>query len=134
MSEKLDIETDFDKFKEDLKGCLDRKFDNSKYLMCVVTYMEDTMKTIEQENMPKYLYKMNPSPYWERKGKSQHLQDTWIENDKIEENMNKIYGVVLAQCTPSLQSVLKRVPGNENKSKYRGFLWLMEELNKITTG
>ena len=45
LSEKLDIETFFDKFREKLKGYVDRKLKNSKYVICVVTVMEDPMKT-----------------------------------------------------------------------------------------
>ena len=32
-----------------------RKFDNVKYLMCMLTHMEDTMKTFEGEKIPGYL-------------------------------------------------------------------------------
>ena len=31
-------------------------FENVKYVFCVVTDMEDTMKTFEGYNMPEYLY------------------------------------------------------------------------------
>ena len=48
--------------------------------------------------------------------------------------MNNIHGILLGQCTPSLQSVMKEVPDYENKSKDCDFLWLMEELKKITEG
>ena len=37
MSEKLDIGTDFDKFREKQKGYTERNFDNTKEIMCVVT-------------------------------------------------------------------------------------------------
>ena len=46
--------------------------------------------------------------------------------------MNKIYGIVFGQGTPSLQSVMKGVPDYENKSKDCECLWIMEELKKIT--
>ena len=48
--------------------------------------------------------------------------------------MNKIYGVVFGKCTPTLQSVFKVVPDYENKSNNCDCLWLMEEVNKITSG
>ena len=47
MSKKLYIGTSFDNFREKLKGYMERNFDNTKYVLCVVTYMEDTMKTFE---------------------------------------------------------------------------------------
>ena len=56
------------------------------------------------------------------------------ERRKIKENTNKIYGIVFGQCTPSLQPVLKGVTEYENKSKDCDFLWLLEEVNKITAG
>ena len=48
--------------------------------------------------------------------------------------MNKIYGIVFGQFTPSLQSVMKGFFDYENKSNYCDCLWLMEEVNKITSG
>ena len=50
ISEKLDIGTAFDKFREKLKGYAERKFDNTKYVMCVVTYMEDLMNNILRQH------------------------------------------------------------------------------------
>ena len=47
FTEKLDIGRDFDKFREKLKGYVEIKFDNTKDVMCVVTYMEDPMKMFE---------------------------------------------------------------------------------------
>ena len=44
LSKKKDIGTDFDKFREKQKGYVERKFDNAKDVMCVVTYMEDLME------------------------------------------------------------------------------------------
>ena len=34
---------------------------------------------------------------------------------KIKENMNKIYGIVFGQCTQSVQSVMKWVPEYDKK-------------------
>ena len=56
LTEKIDIEMDFDKFKEKLKGYAERKFDNSKYGMYVVTEIEDPVKKFEDNNMPGYLF------------------------------------------------------------------------------
>ena len=47
LSKELDIGTAFDNFREKLKGYVERKFYNVKDVMCVVTYMEDPMKTFE---------------------------------------------------------------------------------------
>ena len=47
MYEKLDIGTAFDRFREKLKGYVERKFDNSKDMLCAVTDMEYPMKTFE---------------------------------------------------------------------------------------
>ena len=48
--------------------------------------------------------------------------------------MNKIYGIVFGRCTPSLQSVMKRVTEYEKKSKDCDCFWIMEETKKITEG
>ena len=36
---------------------MERKFSNAKNVLCVVTYMEDMIKTFEEENMPEDLDK-----------------------------------------------------------------------------
>ena len=55
MSEKLDIGTAFDKLIEKLKCYMDRNIDNAKDVICFVTYIDGTMKTFEEENIPKDL-------------------------------------------------------------------------------
>ena len=55
LSKELDIGTDFDKFREKLKGYTERNIENATYMMCVVTDMDDTMKKFEEDNVPKYL-------------------------------------------------------------------------------
>ena len=47
MPNHLYIGTDFGNFREKLKGYVERKFDNAKYVLCVVTYMGYHMKTFE---------------------------------------------------------------------------------------
>ena len=42
---------DVDKFRNKIKGYAERKFDNLKDVMCVVTDMEDPMKTFEENNI-----------------------------------------------------------------------------------
>ena len=46
FSEKLDIGTAFDKFREKLKDYVEINFENAKYVLCVVTDMEDPIKQI----------------------------------------------------------------------------------------
>ena len=45
LSENLDIGTAFGKFTDNLKGYMERNIDKAKDVMCVVTNMEDQMKT-----------------------------------------------------------------------------------------
>ena len=67
--------------------------------------------------MPKYLCKYEAKAIL--KNKRLYLELTIYRErlEKIKENMSKVYGIVFVQCTPSLQSVLKRVPNNDKKSK-----------------
>ena len=55
MNKKIDIGTVFDNFRDKLKGYLERNLYNATYVMCVVTDVEDPIKTFEEDNMPKYL-------------------------------------------------------------------------------
>ena len=46
LSKKIDIGTDFDKFRVKPKVYVERKFDNTKDVVYVVTDMEDLMRNI----------------------------------------------------------------------------------------
>ena len=48
LYEKLDIGTAFDKFREKLKGYVERNFENAKDVLCVVTDMEDPIKFLKR--------------------------------------------------------------------------------------
>ena len=43
------------KFGEKLKGFAERKFDNEKDMLCMVTEMEDLIKVFKEENTPENL-------------------------------------------------------------------------------
>ena len=47
MSKTIDIGTAFDNFRDKQKGYVERKFDNAKYVIYVVTDMEDPMGLFE---------------------------------------------------------------------------------------
>ena len=52
----------------------------------------------------------------------------------MQENKNKVYAIVIGQCSQSLQSTVK---GNYKCiSKYRVFdaIWLLKKVKKITSG
>ena len=64
---KLDIGTDFEKFGEKLKGYVERKFDNAKYVMCVVTNREDKMKCLNRITLRNIDMERKKLPYQRRK-------------------------------------------------------------------
>ena len=88
---------------------MERKFDNTKYVMCVVTEMEDPIKNFE-ENIPKYLDEDEFKSTLKNKITELALKRYMDREDKIKEKMNKIYGIAFGQCNLSLQSVFKGVP------------------------
>ena len=132
LSKELDIGTAFDNFREKLKGYVERKFYNVKDVMCVVTYMEDPMKTFEDNNITEYLNEEEENSILNKKRIGLSLTG-YMEREDLKK-IKIIFGVVFGKCTLSLQSVLKGVPGYEKKPKDCNCLWLMEELNKITAG
>ena len=56
MYKKLDIGTSLKKFIDRLKGYAERKFENSKNVLGVVTEMEDRMEIFEENNILEDLY------------------------------------------------------------------------------
>ena len=97
---------------------MDRNIENVKDRMCVVTAMDHPIETFEEDNMPKCLDEEEAKSILNKKRLNLGIKKYRIKEEKIKENMNKIYGILFVQCTPSLQSVLKIVPDYENKSKY----------------
>ena len=55
MSNKLDLGTSFDKFRNKLKGSMERNLHNANDMMCVVTDTDDPMICFEEEENLKYL-------------------------------------------------------------------------------
>ena len=55
LYKEIDIGTYFDRFREKIKGYTERKFENANDMICVVTYVEDTVKMFEDNNMTEYL-------------------------------------------------------------------------------
>ena len=49
-------------------------------------------------------------------------------------NLDKIHGLVLGQCTHSLQSMIKNENDYKDKSNTFDILWLMKQLKQITAG
>ena len=86
-------------------------------MLCVVTNMEDPMKTFEEDNMPEDLDEKESKSILKKKIIELPLTRYMDREEQIKENPNKIYGVVFEQCTPSIQSLMKGVPDYKNKSK-----------------
>ena len=54
--------------------------------------------------------------------------------ETLRENILKIYGLVIGQCSPALRSALRGDPEYKNKSQTFDTKWLLEKLKKITAG
>ena len=94
---------------------MERNFDNAKDLFCVVTDMEDPMKTFEESNMMWNLYEEEEKSILNKKRLELALT-IYMDRDKIiKENMKTIYGIVFGQFTLSLQSMMKWVPDHDKK-------------------
>jgi len=54
--------------------------------------------------------------------------------ESINQNINKIYGLVIGQCTPALCSTLKSNAEYKDKSTDYDALWLLKKLKVLTAG
>ena len=54
--------------------------------------------------------------------------------DILIENTNKLYGIVIRQCTPPLRSTIEGGAEYEKKSSDFDTLWLLQKINNTTTG
>ena len=54
--------------------------------------------------------------------------------DILIQNTNKLYGIVIGQCTPELISIIKVEAEYKKKSSDFDTLWLLQKVNKTTAG
>jgi len=54
--------------------------------------------------------------------------------ETLSENMHHLYGIIIRQCTPSLQSTIKADNDYDVKSKNFDSLWLLKIIKKIMAG
>ena len=52
----------------------------------------------------------------------------------MENNMLKIYGLIIGQCSHSLRAVLKQEADFNEKDRAQDILWLLEKLRGLTSG
>jgi len=57
-----------------------------------------------------------------------------IRKKILRENMTKIYGLIIGQCTPALRSALKADKNFESESEIFEALWLLKSIKTVSSG
>jgi len=134
VSEKCDKGVTFDVFQEKLKNYVLKKFEKSKDVTPLVTELSDPTVDFETNHCPLDLSDAkaaNPMQVrkWEYKYKK------FIDRrEKLDDNMNKVYGLVIGQCSPALRSTLKGDSEYDVRLSTYDSLWLLKKLKTITAG
>ena len=100
----------------------------------MITNIVDPVSDFETKNAPEdpsvedqeSMFKMK---LWELKAKN------YLEKEEtIQQNVNKLYAIIIGQCSPVLKSVLKADGDYTQKSNEFDALWLLKKLKVISAG
>ena len=133
-SKRIDKKTTFDLFRKDLANYIDRTFDEAADVVDFVKYMEDP--TVDFENLYKPVSKTEDEL---KDPVTKSLQDQEVKmylarKNKLRQNKNKIWGLLIGQCSAALASVIEHKSEYRRKDKANDVLWLLNEIKQVSSG
>jgi len=134
LSEKVDKGVTFDVFQERLKNHVIKNFNKAEDVTSLITELTDPMTDFELNNAPANFDAAQASNQMEVKKWEMRYKMYLNCEETLRENITKIYGLTIGQCTPALRSTLKSDPDYKNKSSTYDSLWLLQKLRVLTAG
>ena len=134
LSERLDKGVTLEQFQDKLKHYVLKHFHRAEDVIPLITNFENPVDnfedkyapadlTTEQEAKPSFVKK------WELKYKR------FLDHEEnLTENTNKLYALIMGQCTTALQSVIKGDSEYEAKSRTYDALWIFEKVKLFSAG
>ena len=134
MTERVENAVSFEKFQEGLRNYVLKTYKKGEDIIPLVDRLEDPTSDFATRHEPADLTTEEmASPtkvkMWEIKVKRYMDRE-----ETLHENLNKLYAVVIGQCTNALRSTLKGDTEYVEKSNKFDTLWLLEKLKKVTAG
>ena len=134
ITKRLEQGVTFDKLQDVLKNYFLNDLIKSEDIVEIITDLKGPVTNVDTKHIPDDLTKKEEESkikmtMWEIRVKR------YINREEILiENTNKLYGIVIGQCTPALRATIKGDAEYEKMSSYFDTLWLLKKINKTTTG
>ena len=115
-----------------------------KYILRELNNASDVLPLLSERKYPLTIFRKNHMPgqlSTEDKAKDvlvaiqQQSIKKFVDREiEVEYNVKNIYGLIKGQCSHSLRALLKQENDFEGRYCVQNVLWLMEKIEKITTG
>jgi hypothetical protein len=133
-TERLTYRRTFEVFKEKLVTYVLSEFTNAKDVLPVIKKMSDPMIDFKRNNAPAELSEED-----KKKSMEQAMQDHRVKlyvarEMKLQDNMDKLYGIITGQCSHSLISILENDVDFSEKDEKCDVIWLLKKLKEIMAG
>ena len=134
LSEKLDKGVTLEQLQEKLKNYALKNLDKADDIIILITDFKDPNNGFESKYLPTDLTteeekRQSAVKKWEIK-----YRRFLDREETLRENINKLYALIMGQCTTALRSVIKGDSDFESKSRDFDALWLLEKVKKISAG
>ena len=133
-TEWLDKKVPFRVFIEKMIEYVLRKLNNPSYILPLLRENKDPVKVFKEKHITTELSEAYRGSGMLVAIHQQRIKKLVDREMQLESNMCKLYGLIKGQCSHSLRAVLKQENDFEEKDGEQNVLWLMEKLQKITSG
>jgi hypothetical protein len=123
----------FDIFREKLETYILRELKEANDVLPAVRELTCPKSSIDAQE-PKDLSEAEMKSAVKTMILQQEVKEFLLRKKTIQNNLDKIYGLVWGQCSQSLQSVMKGDVEYKEKSVAADCVWLLQNLKKITSG
>ena len=133
-TEHLDKKVSFRVFIEKMIEYVLREVRDASDVLPVLTKREDPVRIFRTNNMPTELSDEEKKKEVLVEIQKQRIKKFVDREIAVESNMKRVYGLIKGQCSHSLRALLKQESNFEEKDGEQNVLWLMEKVEKITSG
>ena len=132
--EWLEKKVSFEVFLEKTTDYILRELTNPRDIVGAIRDLKDPNTDFRKNNLPKDLTTKQKGSDVEVAIQAQRIKMYAIREADMNNNMDKVYGLVKGQCSTSLRTVIKQDPDFVDKDEQHDILWLLKKLKEVTSG
>ena len=132
--EWLEKKVSFEVFLEKTTDYILRELTNPRDIVGAIRDLKDPNTDFRKNNLPKDLTTKQKGSDVEVAIQAQRIKMYTIREADMNNNMDKVYGLVKGQCSTSLRTVIKQDPDFVDKDEQHDILWLLKKLKEVTSG